>query len=279
MDLISASHGCGCDGCRQGAGCCEPRALDGTLPYRARPQRELLERLRERVREKLPEAHLPHRSGDERDDPTLGLLDAWATMAHVVSFYQERIAAEGYLRTATEERSLRELAAMVGHEPRPPTSATAWLAMEAEDAPETGGETLVRAGAQVQSVPGKGEDPQVFEVARDATLRWSWNELRPRRTLSPPMLGVNQQQRFAVLQRAQTRWVASAGSVVELFLEKSKTALAPGDLLVLVGWAWPASGPTPVPRSAAARIESVEIMDDGVQRVTLDTSSFAEQTP
>src|SRR5215468_2380913 len=36
------------------------------------------------------------------DDPAIALLDASATLMDVLTFYQERIANEGYLRTATE---------------------------------------------------------------------------------------------------------------------------------------------------------------------------------
>ena len=43
------------------------------------------------------------------DDPSIALLDVWATLADVLTFYQERIANEGYLATATERRSLLEL--------------------------------------------------------------------------------------------------------------------------------------------------------------------------
>ena len=46
-----------------------------------------------------------------RDDPAIALLDAWAVVADVLTFYQERIANEGFLRTATERRSILELAA------------------------------------------------------------------------------------------------------------------------------------------------------------------------
>ena len=35
-------------------------------------------------------------------DFSIALLDGWATVADVLTFYQERIANEGYLRTATE---------------------------------------------------------------------------------------------------------------------------------------------------------------------------------
>ena len=37
----------------------------------------------------------------EGDDFSIALLDGWAIVADVLSFYQERIANEGYLRTAT----------------------------------------------------------------------------------------------------------------------------------------------------------------------------------
>src|SRR5262249_11622782 len=38
-------------------------------------------------------------------DASIALLDAWATVADVLTFYQERIANEGFLRTATERYS------------------------------------------------------------------------------------------------------------------------------------------------------------------------------
>jgi hypothetical protein len=36
------------------------------------------------------------------DDPTIALLDAWATVGDVIGFYLDRIADEGYLSTAIE---------------------------------------------------------------------------------------------------------------------------------------------------------------------------------
>src|SRR5277367_6334086 len=47
----------------------------------------------------------------DQSDAAIALLDAWAIVADVLTFYQERIANEGYLRTAVESRSIRELAA------------------------------------------------------------------------------------------------------------------------------------------------------------------------
>ncbi len=45
----------------------------------------------------------------EDDDFTIGLIDAFACAADVLTFYQERIANESYLRTAIERVSLQEM--------------------------------------------------------------------------------------------------------------------------------------------------------------------------
>ena len=47
-------------------------------------------------------------------DPAIAMLGGWAMVGDVLTFYQERIANEGYLRTATERRSVLELARLVG---------------------------------------------------------------------------------------------------------------------------------------------------------------------
>ena len=49
------------------------------------------------------------------DDFTIALLDGWATLADVLTFYQERIANELWLRTATERDSILRLAQLIGY--------------------------------------------------------------------------------------------------------------------------------------------------------------------
>src|SRR5215470_15866951 len=53
------------------------------------------------------------------DDFTIALLDAWAVTGDILTFYQERIANEAYLGTATERQSVIELARLIGDELRP----------------------------------------------------------------------------------------------------------------------------------------------------------------
>ena len=69
------------------------------------------------------------------DEPAIALLDAWALVADVVAFYSERIATEGFLRTATQTGSVRELARTLGYELRPGVAAEADLVFTAETAP------------------------------------------------------------------------------------------------------------------------------------------------
>jgi hypothetical protein len=68
-------------------------------------------------------------------DPSIALCDAWAITADVLSFYQDRIANEGYLRTATERTSLLQLGRLTGYQLRPGVSASAypptrWIPMQ-----------------------------------------------------------------------------------------------------------------------------------------------------
>jgi predicted phage baseplate assembly protein len=116
------------------------------------------------------------------DDPTVALVDAFAQVADVLTFYQERIANEGYLRTATERRSVLELARAIGYELSPGVAASAWLSFTVEDAPGAPRQSLIARGTQVQSVPPQGKLPQVFETSVDFTARAEWNRLRPRLT-------------------------------------------------------------------------------------------------
>jgi predicted phage baseplate assembly protein len=127
-----------------------------------------------------PLGRLTARAGD---DPAIAMLDAWATVADVLTFYQERIANEGYLRTATERRSLLELARLVGYRLRPGVAASVLLAYTLDrDATVT-----IAKASRAQSVPGPGELPQTFETAEDLGARASWNLLRPQQTRPTPI--------------------------------------------------------------------------------------------
>ncbi|MFD8086960.1 putative baseplate assembly protein, partial [Kitasatospora sp. NPDC059722] len=112
----------------------------------------------------------------EPDDPAIALLDCWAVVGEVLTFYQERIADEGYLRTATEPESLDHLGLLAGHRPRPPLGSSTHLAYTLDP----GAHTLVPAGSGVKSQAAAGQLPQTFETSEDLVARAEWNTLAVR---------------------------------------------------------------------------------------------------
>jgi predicted phage baseplate assembly protein len=114
----------------------------------------------------------------EVEDPAIALIDAWAVVADVLTFYQERIANEGYLKTATERRSVVELARLVGSSLRPGVSASTCLAYSLEQ----NSTATIPTGSRAQSMPVQGQLPQAFETAEDMPARGEWNNLAPRLT-------------------------------------------------------------------------------------------------
>ena len=117
----------------------------------------------------------------ESDDPAIALLDAWATVGDVLTFYQERNANEAYLRTATERRSVLELARLIGYALRPGVAASVYFALTLEKDHKI---VLKRNELKAQSLPGPGELPQTFENSEELDARAVWNTLKPR-TLRP----------------------------------------------------------------------------------------------
>ncbi|MGB3752515.1 MAG: putative baseplate assembly protein [Parerythrobacter sp.] len=116
------------------------------------------------------------------DDSAIALLDAWAMVADVLTFYQERIANENYLKTATERRSVLALARAIGYELNPGVSASTQLAFTVETSPGSPETVTIPSGLQVMSIPGQNEQPQTFETAHVFTARPEWNAMRPRLT-------------------------------------------------------------------------------------------------
>jgi hypothetical protein len=133
----------------------------------------------------LSDAELPALQGLTTRDSgsfSIALLDAWATIADVLTFYQERIANESYLKTATEPKSISELGRLIGCRPKPGVAASTHLAFTLEDAPGSATRTTIDIGTKVQSVPGPGEQPQIFETIEKIEARAEWNVIKPRMT-------------------------------------------------------------------------------------------------
>jgi hypothetical protein len=216
------SQPCSCgDGC--GCGCCEgtepltPRPIANrpgldALAYRVGTHASFLETMKARLSSSDFMA-LEGLTTRDAADPSLALLDAWALVGDVLTFYQERIANEGFLRTATERRSVLELARLIGYRLRPGVASSVYLAytLEKESAP-----VIIPAGTRAQSLPGPGELPQSFETSADFEARAEWNVFTPRTT------------------RPQIINIKAANDVEDLYLQGVTTKLKPNDPLLLV---------------------------------------------
>lgn len=157
--------------------------------------------------------NLGHLTTRATDDPAVSLIDAWAMVLDILSFYQSRIANEGWLRCATERRSVQELARMVGYELNPGVAAQTLQAFSVQETPGGGQVYPMPEGMKVQSIPGPGEQPQIFETAQTLQARAEWNALRPRRTVPQ-----------TISRRSTSTWLAGV-----------ETGLDPGDMILLVG--------------------------------------------
>lgn len=151
------------------------------------------------------------------DDFSIAYCDASALMLDVLSFYQERIANEAYLRTSVERRSVIELARLIGYQPSPGVAASTYLAFTLEDAPGmpslAARPVTIPVGTRAQSVPGPDEEPQTFETIEAATARVEWNAI-PAQTSEP--------QTFVFGTR-------------ELFVAGVSTQVQTGDVILIVG--------------------------------------------
>ncbi len=125
-----------------------------------------------------------------QDDPTIALLHACAAVDDVLTFYQERIAHEAYLRTATERLSLVQLARLLGYKPKPGVAANVHLSFTVETTPGSPESAPVPAATRVQSIPGPDELPQTFETSNEIEARAVWNAIKPR-TSYPQIVSVD----------------------------------------------------------------------------------------
>ncbi|QRK06077.1 putative baseplate assembly protein [Archangium violaceum] len=111
------------------------------------------------------------------NDFSQGLLDAWAALADVLTFYQERIAPESYLLTATEDFSVQELVRTVGVTPLPAVTARVDLCFTVSDKRGAPEELVLPQGLAVQSLPAPGGLPQTYETSAELLTRAEWSSM------------------------------------------------------------------------------------------------------
>lgn len=155
-----------------------------------------------------------------RDDSdfTIAFLDATSIVLDILSFYQERLVNESYLRTARQIRSLTELSRLIGYQPAPGVGASTYLAFSLKQTPgqppdPSAPPITIPQGTQVQSVPAPGQTAQTFETSAPILAKPDWNAL-------PVLAGVP--------------WAPKLNDL-SVCLAGTATQLQPGDLFLVVG--------------------------------------------
>ncbi|MEO6729680.1 MAG: putative baseplate assembly protein [Ferruginibacter sp.] len=147
------------------------------------------------------------------DDMAVSTLDAWASVLDVLTFYQERIINEGFLRTATERRSVLELARHISYTLAPGVAASTYLAFNVNEAPGASTSAVIPVGTKVQSIPGQDQLPQLFETVSEIEAMVEWNALK-----------VETKRRTIPVYNDK-----------EIYLKGINTGLQPGDGILMIG--------------------------------------------
>jgi len=145
--------------------------------------RYLIERDRESLRKTL--TAIGEWRGRHPEEFAMMLLEMWAYVCDLTSFYDDVIAHESYVRTSRRRDSLTKLVAPLGYVPRPAVAALAELAAFAD------GRQVVKlpVGTAFRSGAFDGKPPQVFELHAETTIHpflneWTFRPVR-RSTFGP----------------------------------------------------------------------------------------------
>jgi len=99
-------------------------------------------------------------------DLAVQMIEWWAYVSDVLTFYNWRIFTNGLLRTADEAESVNRIVRLLGYRPRPGLGSTGLVALVADGSKPV----PVPQGFQLLSQPKPGQAPQTFEVDEAFTL-------------------------------------------------------------------------------------------------------------
>lgn len=206
-------------------GCCEGTTLSTLQPVKNRPGLSAIDyrvgdhgRFKASMLARLASSAYPALRGlgtRDDDDFSIALIDSWATVCDVLSFYQERHANEAFIQTALEQLSITEIARLIGYRLNPGSAAEADLVLLMEDPPGAEPDVAsltVPVGTRVQSQPGPDEEPQTFETLEKLEARVAWNKMTAR-----------QDRRITLQAGARGTWLKGQAS-----------GLSPGDAVLVV---------------------------------------------
>lgn len=155
--------------------------------------------------------------GRDVDDYGVMLIEMWAYVCDVISFYDSWAAGESYLRTAMRTAAAHRLADLIGYIPRPAVAAVVDLALSLDGRKPV----TLPAGTAFRSGAFDAEKPQVFTLLEAVTR----HPLRSKFTLRP-----------------QPKATLSASTVSSLTFRRGSVGVKAGDAVaVKVGSSYAAS--------------------------------------
>ena len=171
-----------------------------------------------------PDGTLVWRPAPDVGDLALQIAEWWAYLADILTLYAERAANQAYLRTADLPESLPRLVPILGYRPRPAIGAQVTLAAQVRGPRPV----LLPQGLQVQSKPGPGQQPQVFELTAATTI----NPIAPIATVPPttPMP--------SPLPSGGTAPTPAAPLATQVVLSGKPSGFKVGDEVLLIGTGW-----------------------------------------
>ena len=200
------------------------------------------------------------RPAPDSGDLALQVAEWWAYLADILTLYTERAANQAYIGTADLPESLPRLVPILGYRPRPAIGAQLTLAgLVRGPRPVT-----LPQGLQVQSKPGPGQQPQLFELTA-ATV------IQP----VAPVATLPQTTPMATLPTTVTpgQGAAGQGTPAQVLVSGNPRNLKVGDEVLLVSSTWagadgnyaicnvttitPATGASPVGTSVGLNITAV----------------------
>jgi predicted phage baseplate assembly protein len=183
---------------------------------------------------------LPNWTDRSESDFGVVLVELFAYVADILSYYQDRVANEAFLATATQRRSVAELLRLIGYQIDPGLAATAHLHVE------VAADVAVPAAAlpyQVRTAGRPGEPDLTFEVTTAFSLHKANNAVDLTAVASLP--------------------AASSGIV----LGAGSHALAEGDRVYFEQTTPQPDGPVRVRRSPLLTVTGVRRLADGSDEV------------
>jgi hypothetical protein len=178
--------------------------------------------LDELAQAKSPDPFAGWHEGTDGDYQTI-FIELWAYLADVLTFYQERIANEAFLPTATQRDSLLRLCRLIDYRPGPGAGASVLLAF----AIEKNKTVSIPAGFRAGNKPAPGKDPAVFETGSALTAFGSYSAI-PMSAAAPTnqfatlsdyrLVAVNPTETISVAQAAAAIYLSAGAAYLQSFI-------------------------------------------------------------